>query len=208
MTSKQFFEMFLQTRQAMQSAKSALGGQLSALKDGLGGTDEYQRAHSAEIRYAKYAAMILIWDKLNKEQQNLVIMYYTPVGSKEYTKKVRQCDLKELKVPIHDMGGECNAITRAGTTCKNRRPPGEPRCQKHINTAESPPMTWVTYQGEELVCYDEEGNPVVRGSKPVYLTYAEIAVKIDSSPEKVGQIIRRAHKIVEENAILEGFCPV
>ena len=76
--------------------RSAMGGQIEALQLGLtGGGDEHlwRRAHRAEERQARYATLLVAWNRLTPLQQRVLMAQRTPCGSSIRTVHIRSGDL-------------------------------------------------------------------------------------------------------------------
>lgn len=192
LTVRKFVNEFLRVKESLYSAKSSLGGQLERLRQGTVNTrkrsmaeemvdgqeirckasaDEYGQYASAEDRYFRYAIQLKIWETLSEEEQRVLTWQQIPKlrseyddrDTESYTRVVHESDLKDLKVPLHDLGGICQAPTKSGGRCKNKRTAGEARCRTHINTATAP-HTRVTHSGEEYVCAaNQEGEVTING---------------------------------------------
>jgi hypothetical protein len=78
--------------------RSAMGGQIEALQQGtVGGGDEHlwRRAQRAEERQARYATLLLVWNRLTPLQQRVLMAERTPCGSSVRTVHIRSGDLVE-----------------------------------------------------------------------------------------------------------------
>src|SRR5438045_1465689 len=76
--------------------RSALGGQIDALRLGLvGGGDEHlwRRTQRAEERQHRYAMLLVIWNRLTPLQQRVLMAQLTPCSSSKRVVQIRSGDL-------------------------------------------------------------------------------------------------------------------
>jgi len=85
---------YFRLRAGLSSARSPLGAQLDALRLGMvGTTDQAVLQRNADLRHERFALLVQLWDRLTLAQQTILICYNTPVGTVDYERTVRQCDL-------------------------------------------------------------------------------------------------------------------
>lgn len=144
-------------RESLHNKQSPTGHQLEDAKLGMQlESDEWVRSTRSEEKYARYAVLVRLWEKLSIPERWAMSLLYLPNGEVEYQRVVHKSELIPLYVPLADgEGGECGALKRDGTRCRNPRKPGEARC--HIPShyeQQAPVLTYVTPppRSEELVC--------------------------------------------------------
>jgi hypothetical protein len=82
--------------QTFGDQRSAFGGQLDAIQQGTaGGGDEHlwRRARVAEERHARYATLLVVWNRLRPLEQRVLMAQRTPCGSTVRVVQVRIGDL-------------------------------------------------------------------------------------------------------------------
>lgn len=219
-----FIEDFLCTSESLRAPRSPLGGQLATLRAGLiSQPDEWSRNNAAEEKFSKYAAQLKVWSTLTEEEQNVLILKFTPKAPAEmtdedyeksaYTRIVREHELLDHFVPPNDQGGHCLAPLKAGggaRRCLAQRIIGTPRCPVHADVPAEVDHR-ATRRGEELVPQADidrleltpppEGFVLVRGNQPVYRDYRSIASLLGVSVHNVRTTLTSAYARLEENPL-------
>lgn len=206
---RRVLEEFFNLRSTLSSCPSPTGGQLERAKLGFTGKkSKYTDTSRLEKRYARYALLVKVWNTLSELEQKAIVLRYTPIGSREYLRTVHNSDLRDLYVPFHDLGGECQAVTVNGGRCRIARIAGEARCYLH-RSQQAHPVTKVTYRGEEMLYSSDENEnySVVRGSNPVYPTNDQIAEKLGISRRQLQTLFTNAYKKIENSSLFSYTKP-